>query len=87
MADEISVKVRQIDAAIDWENLSPEKNEALTKAKMELLSKISFSKLEAESGRVGHYVDVQEITNKICHAFGTYLSVVEQTFPYWNVNY
>ena len=78
LIDEISAWESQMSAAINWDDLSPEKKEALTKARMDLLSKISMAEFQAEDGRVGHYVDIQGIINKLRHAQDFYNATVKQ---------
>lgn len=85
VADDISVKESQINAAINWDDLSPEKKEVLTKAKIDLSSSIGWARLVADNGHVGHYVDIQGNISELRHAQDAYLIIVKQMFPYQDV--
>lgn len=83
---EVSAKADQIEAEIDWEELSTEKKNALKKAKEYLLCRISWAKLQAEGGGyVGHYVDIEGNMDKLCEARKAYLNMVRTIFPYQDV--
>lgn len=80
-ADEVSAKADRIEAAINWDDLPPEKKDDLTRAKIALSSATSLAKLKAENGRVGHYVDIEGNIQKLNLARNEYLSVFRQVFP------
>jgi hypothetical protein len=47
-AAEVSAKADQIDAAVDWDELPTEKKDVMREARLFLLSRISWAKLQAE---------------------------------------
>ena len=85
-AAEVSAKAKQIDAAIDWDELLTEKKDALKEAKGYLSCRISLAQLKAEGGGlVGHSVDIEGNIDKLCKAQKVYLDMVRKIFPYQDV--
>lgn len=80
-ADAVIAKADTIEAAINWDELLPEKKDVLTRAKIALSSAASLAKLKAENGHVGHYVDIEGIIQKLNLARDEYLIVFRQVFP------
>lgn len=75
-ADEVTAKADGIEAAINWDELPPEKMDVLTKARIALSSATSLAKLKAENGHVGHYVDIAGNIQRLRQAQNTYLNIV-----------
>ena len=82
-AAEVSAKAKQIDAAIDWDELPTEKKDALIEAKGYLSCRIAWAELQAGGGGlVGHSVDIEGNIDKLCEAQKAYLNMVRVIFPY-----